>query len=159
MWWPLVGGVWGASGGVGKTLSEGQEAGFPVPLSSRIMNAVNMAKYVETGIPPRPMCIDPRQRAQTYSTYDLAHGSSPIAKLDYSYGPITRLKGWYWWKQDANNSTYSAGLEFAGVALSAQSGWGASNRMYYEVVHTRALHRYSSPDGPAQSAGNSFRIG
>jgi hypothetical protein len=85
-----------------------------------------------------------------YSLYDFITDLSPLPHANFAYCQY-HASGYSFATSSATNVTYSAGVTLPGLSLSAQSGYGTSQRLTYSF-HTAGYLCGNAQSGPASSS-------
>lgn len=109
---------------------------------STVNNRVNYRLWVNT--------CDPKSYWKPYSLYDFLTDWSYAGHVNYSHCS-PKAAGNDWFTSTAADATYSAGVSFPGLSLSAQSGYSSSQRLDYNF-NVAGMICGSNIQGPAQSS-------
>ncbi len=150
------GGSWGPAGTASVSLGSGAEVTAGGLTDRGLWNSVNMRQRVRTG----DYGCSALYVMQTVSTHSMLKKIEWIPFHRYTYGPNHAYGGTVgrtYTLFNSTNATFGTGLDTPYVDLSAQSGWGATQKLSFFIrPYERAAHYWTSPLGPIQSGNWSW---
>jgi hypothetical protein len=142
----VVGGSLSVSGTDSVTFSVGStQTGVA---DSTVSNRVNYRLWANT--------CDPKTYWKPYSLYDFLTDWSYSGHVNYS-NCSAKAAGNTWYTTNATDATYAVGVSLPGIGLSAQSGYGTSQRLVYNF-HVPGQICGDYFEGPAKSSLVSARL-
>lgn len=139
-------GTLSGSGTVGKTW--GGHVSQSGIVDASISNRINYRAQMTSCFPGRKWL--------PYSVADLITDITYAPHVNYSASCYARVPGATWTTESARNATWSSGVSFPGISVSAQSGYGTSQKMSFNFTSNGRICG-NNAQGPVSSSQVSAR--